>query len=88
VQQLAVLKLRHAIHPALSLQLDDPIGAYQREQARLQEVRDRLGPLFMDLRGTSRARLMAGWAGAVGMAARGMLLGAFAGECVARRAAR
>ena len=71
-----------SLHPpaATHLQLDDPIGGYQCEQARQQEVRDRLGPLFMDLRGTSGARLAAGWAGAVGMAARGALLGAFAGE--------
>jgi hypothetical protein len=66
--------------PALPPQLDDPIGGYQRAQARLQQVRDRLGPLFMDLKGGRGARLAAGWAGLACMAARGALLGAFAGE--------
>jgi hypothetical protein len=66
--------------PPPPLQLDDPVAGYLREQARLQEVRDRLGPLFMDLKGGRGARLAAGWAGLVCMAARGALLGTFAGE--------
>jgi hypothetical protein len=52
----------------------------QRQRALSQEVQDRFGPLYLDLKG-SGACFMFGSLRPVLWAARGVLIGIFLGEC-------
>ncbi len=78
---LAVLPSDAFLHPIV--QVDDPIGSYQRQQALLQEVQDRFGCLFMDFKGTSKMYFLAAWLTRLLVPAlKGLLLGWFASsEC-------
>ncbi len=76
---LAVLPSDAFLHPIV--QVDDPIGSYQRQQALLQEVQDRFGCLFMDFKGTSKIYFLAALLRLLVPALKGLLLGWFVSEC-------
>ena len=62
------------------MQVDNPIEAYQQEQALLQEIRDRFGLMFTDFKGDSRLCMLAALVKLVCMALRGALLGLCMGK--------